>query len=296
MRRVIGALAILIGILCLPGLCFAQGAPVPLTEFDVKDGRVVDLTKAVELRVAVNHCEYGEPEQIIRDVEIVQKAADAVRAMTVDGLHDQISSTGTYYGYSFYDADGGYIFGASFQDGMLMETEGRYDVSGLDALFDIECIMLADDWNEYWRRDEEIERAYLSNLKVEYPASIFDLRGYAASRLSADDVTSVEIYVSWNDEAGRLNADAPELIARVFEALMGIRATGSAPEDGDGLTYYVTLRYIEQETGINRSVWFRFEGDRLECGEQTYSVAGLENLFDIEDVDVLEYLREHFMD
>ena len=145
MKRVIRALAIVMGILCLPGLCYAQDAPVPLVEFKAEDGRSVDLTKAVELHVAVNHCEYGEPMQIITDAEIVRRAANAVSAMTVDGLHDQISSTGTYYDYGFYDAQGYYIFGASFQDGLLMETDARYDVSGLDALLAIEGVMLTED-------------------------------------------------------------------------------------------------------------------------------------------------------
>ena len=44
----------------------------------------------------------------------------------------------------------------------------------------------------------------------------------------------------------------------------------------------MTLFYTEKDTNIGRAVWFRFEGDRLECGNDTYVVSGLEELFAIE--------------
>lgn len=288
--------ALLVCIVCLCGSCLAAEAPVPLVSFAAKEGQAVDLSKAVELHGAVNHCLYGEPEQVITDAAIVQQAAKAVSAMTVNGLRDRVSSTGTYYNYCFLDADGASLLGVSFQDGLLMRDEGRYDVSGLNALFAIEGVLLADDWEDYWAKDDAAERDYLRNLSVSYPASIFDVRGYAASRLRKEAVTGVEIYVSWNDEAGRLSTSDPQTIARVFDALQGLRATGSAPEDGDGLTYFVTLYYTDPEKRVNRSVWFRFEGERLACDEKTYAVSGLEGLFASADADVLQYLREHFMD
>lgn len=294
MKRFWGILAF-VAVFCLFCVCLADKAPY-ITSFKSENGQSVDLSKAAELRVNVNRCEYGEPTQVIRDGETVRRAADAMGAITVEGLRDTLSSTATYYEFVFYDANGASLFAASFQDGLLMENDGRYDVSGLETLLGIDGVMLANDWDEYWEKADEIESEYLENLNVVYPASIFDVRGYESSRIQAEDVTGVEVYVSRNDEAGRLNTDDPETILRVFDALKGVKATGEAPEDGEGLTYFVTLRYTEEYTNIARSVWFRFEGNRLECGDKTYEVSNLDSLFGIEGVNVLSYLREHYMD
>lgn len=297
MRQAFHILSIvLVGLLCLFSVCNAEESPVPLVAFLTEDAHSPDLSQAGTLTVSVNHCEYGEPMQTIHNQEIVAKVASALSAMTVTGQHDQVATTGTYFFYCLLDSDGNSLFYTSFQDNLLMMPDGRYDVTGLNELYAIEGILLDTGWDDYWAEVEEQENEYLRSLKPDYPESIFTLRGYAASQLQLEDVINAEIYVSWNDEAGRLNTSDPELIRRVFSAMQGIQATGSAPEDGDGLTYFVKFSYMEPEGRFERSVWFRFEGDRLECDENTYRVSGLDELFAIEGVDVLAYLKEHYME
>lgn len=269
---------------------------VSLPAFLAKEETPADLSKAVTLRVGVNHCLYGEPTQTITDPAVVSQAVAALNAVTVTGLHDQLGSTETYYDYSLYDHEDKYLFGASFQNGLLMQNDGRYDVTGVEKLFAVEGVLLADGWNQYWGGVDQEESEYLQNLTPRYPCPILPLRGKAASLLRAQDLIGVDIYVSWNEEAGRLKTSDPALTGKVFQALEDIRATGPAPEDGDGQKFFVTLYYLEPMKRFTQSVWLEFEGNRLACGSNTYFVDGLEGLFAIEDVDVLDYLREHYME
>ena len=251
---------------------------IPLPAFLAGANEPPELSAAVELCVAVNHCEYGEPLQLIRDPKIVEQAASILSAMKVEGLHDLVSSTATYCSYGLYDAQGKCLISVEFQDGLLVGGDGRYDVSGLDALWGLDGVMLADDWDEYWAQASEAEDEYARSLRVAFPASIFTVQGLAASQLRETDVLHVSISVSWNKEAGRLSTDDPAMIRRIFAALQTIQATGDAPEDGEGQRYYVTLVYMEPEGRFERSVSFGFEGDRLECGELTYALSGLDGL------------------
>ena len=118
--------------------------PEPLLEFgrrrDQKEP--YDLSRAAKMQVAVNHCEYGEPVQNIADAQIIAEVIAALGGITVTGDHDSVASTGTYYAYSMYDADDTYLCGFAFQDGMLMEREGRFPITGLSALLAVEGVQL----------------------------------------------------------------------------------------------------------------------------------------------------------
>ena len=121
--------------------------PEPLLVFKQKanGSEPYDLSPTTKLQVDVNHCEYGEPSQYITDSAIISNVTAALSGITVTGNHDNMDSTETYYVYSLYDAEDKYICGFSFQNGMLMEKEGRYPLSGLSALLSVEGIKLKED-------------------------------------------------------------------------------------------------------------------------------------------------------
>ena len=300
MKRFVCWMALCLCLACLAPVAVGEGASdgagTPLPQFLAEGAPSPDLSRAASLCVVANHCEYGEPMQTIRDVQIVRQVADALNAMTVTGLSDTVSSTGTYFAYALYDVDGATLLSASFQDGLLLGKDGRYAVTGLDALTSVEGVLLLGGWDDYWEAVSDREAEYERNFKPKYPESIFAVRGAAACELRPEEVIGVNISVSWVEEADRLNTNDPALIAQIMSALQAMQATGPAPEDGDGLSYTVTLYYMEPEGRFVRSVWFGFEGDRLECDTGVYALSGLDALFAIEGVDTLAYLRDHYME
>lgn len=275
--------------------------PEPLLEFERLEQRrePFDLSKAVTLQVAVNHCEYGEPVQRITDGKVIADVIDALNGITVTGNHDGISSTGTYYGYSLYDQEDAYICGFAFQDGMLMENEGRYPIDGLDALLAVEGVRLDEEWEAYHAAWSERQDAYDEAFVEAYPLSVFAAGGYSASLLQSiprDRLLCVDIRVMWYEDAGRLVSSNPAVVGPIYDALSAARVTGKADTGGRGQKWTVTIRY-RNEAGETDSADLSFQGDTLlghfgNAGTRQFAVTGLDGLFAAADADVLTYLAE----
>lgn len=275
--------------------------PEPLLEFGRKAHGFEprDLSGAAALQVLVNHCEYGEPPQYITDERVIADVVAALSGVTVTGDHDGVSSTETYYAYALYDAEGQYIGGFAFQDGMLMEKEGRYPVAGLDALLSVEGVMLEEGWEAYHAAEAERQGAYDDAFTAAYPMSVFAAGGYYTSlleNLPHERLLSADIRVMWYDDAGRLVTDDPAVLARLYDALSAARVTGEADGGGGAQKWTVTLRYLT-ETGGASSADLQFQGDTLsgyfsDAGTRQFTVTGLDALFTAADADVLTYLAE----
>ncbi len=276
--------------------------PEPLLTFVQKeDGDAAyDLSKAATLYVMVNHCEYGEPVQCITDPKTVAAVTDALRGITVTGNHDGILSTGTYYVFSLYDEAGQQICAVSFQDGMLMESAGRYPVDGLSALLSIAGIKLEEEWEAYWEVYGEKQSAYEDAFVARFPMSVFAAGGYDTSRLIDADpaaLRSVSVRVSWNSDAGTFYSDDPAVIERMYNAVSAMRVTRGKASGGDGQTWTVSFGFYNAEGGYLDSADVRFTGDTLtgyfsSSGTQYYAVEGLDAIFTAADAEVLTYLAE----
>lgn len=134
----------------------AHDFPISLLNFEALERGVdkIDLSTAETLCVTVNHCEYGEPEQVFHDPAVIAAAAEAIGKIRVTGDHDTIDSTASIYGFIFEDADGESIASFGFQYDevlLLLKAEGRYPIEGTKELFSIEGILLSNrDWRDYY--------------------------------------------------------------------------------------------------------------------------------------------------
>ena len=281
--------------------------PEPLMTYAAREQGVesIDLSGAVILSVQVNHCEYGEPTQTVTDPAVVTAAAEAASGITVTGGSDGVSSTGTHYIFQFQDGDGNTLAAFAFQDGMLMENDGRYPVSGLDQLYAVDGIMLTDDWEAYRAAEAEKENAYAETFRPAYPESVFALSGYGGSLLEGIDparIGYIRVRVDWNDYAGTLEARDPDTIRALYEALSRLRVTKKLREDdksGQKWDVYCSFQPVEGGLeGFSMNTYISFQGDAflsdlLDGGaEMPYAVEGLTDFFDSADAKVLQYLKE----
>lgn len=280
----------------------AHSFPESLLEFGRKEDRrdLYDLSSTATLQVMVNHCEYGEPPQEITDPKVIADVIAALEGILVTGDHDGRFSTGTYYSYSLYDAADAYICGFAFQDGMLMENEGRYPVSGLSALLSVEGVMLEEEWEAYHAAYREKQDAYEAAFAPAYPTSVFAAGGYNTSLLEGlphDRLLSINVRVMWNDDAGRLVSDDPKVVAQLYDILSAAKVTGETDSGGNGQKWTITFYYVT-EAGEAGSADIQFVGDTLSghfsgAGTRYFGVTGLDALFTATDADVLRYLAAY---
>ena len=181
-----------------------------------------------------------------------------------------------------------------------MERDGRYPVTGLDALFAVPGVLLDADWAAYWAAEADQEAAYEAAFDPAFPVTAFAAGGYRTSLLEALDpaqIASVYVHVSWNDEAGKLVTDDPAVIAPIYAALSQMQAIGESTGEGQGQKWFVELMFPAADGAFLQSATFTFYGDELcsdlagDGDESRFTVTGLDALLDAADAEVFDYLR-----
>lgn len=254
----------------------------------------LDASKAAELHVGVNYCEYGEPTQIFTDDKILSAFRDAVKGMTVTGKEDDIFSTETYYGYSAADAEGNGLFSFSIQAGLLEGRDGRYAVEGLGNLLTIDGIMLAEGWSEYWGGYNARKDDYERSLDIS-SASLLDAAGYGTHCLAEagkEALRGASVYIDWNPNVKKFTTGDPEELGAIFDALSEMTFTNevSSPK---GQMWHITLYYLNDENLYDDSAWLEFKGKCVKIGDDFYEAEGLDRLFGAADSETLRYLSEY---
>ncbi|MCR4657984.1 MAG: hypothetical protein K5770_17430 [Lachnospiraceae bacterium] len=274
--------------------------PEPLLEYLAREAgeeEPVSLSGLADISVNVNHCEYGEPTQIITDKTALEQFAKAVSEITVVEKEDEIFSTGTDTIYGAYDENGTRLLAFAIQDGLLEARDGRYSLSGLSGLLSVEGVMTPSDWEDYYedyyRKASEYEEEVFDSGVEGMP--LLDAAGYGthiAGMVDAQMLSTVHIYIDWNNEAGELTTHDPEETAAVFDALKNIKV-GKEAEDASGQMWHLYLSYRNPEHTFLDEAWLGFRGDLVEIGDDYYELEGLDGLYESVDCDVLNYLKEN---
>ena len=261
-------------------------------------GRTIDLTNTAYLVVGVDHCEYGEPRQYIYDADIIRQAVQAVTAMYITGLKDNLSSTGDSSGVGFYDSNDKTLGSFTFQDGLYVGKNGRYSITGTGSLWNIDGIMGLDKWDAYWKDEEDKETDFEYEYQLVYPADIFLLSGYQQSKLndiSASDILSVTVKLK-SSEVESERTDDPSVIEAVYNALSNMRATKKSSAGSVSADWTIRIAYQKPEETFASSTYLSFYGkdlisDLVEGGDYAYTVTGMDELLDC-DMANLKYLKE----
>ena len=247
-----------------------------------------------EFSVSVNHCEYGEPVQTIRDPEHVRAFSAALEDITVTGKQDSISSTETYYAYSVRDASGSSLFSFSIQRGLLERSDGRYGMTGLEKLLSLDGILYEDGWDSYWEDRAEKARAYRAGQKITgFPLT--DAAGYEFSRIAEtapEGILGIQAYIDWNTEPGRLNTSDREEIAAIWNALSQV-TVGEKISSPPGQMWHMTFSFLAEGGTFYDSTYLAFQGNAVKIGDYYYRLTGIDQVYSSVDNGMLYYLRDY---
>ena len=271
--------------------------PEPLLVYLAKEAGMeipVSTELISEFSVAVNHCEYGEPPQTIRNADMVRAFGNAVEKIMVTGKEDSVSSTETYIAFSAKDQSANSLFAFSVQNGLLERSDGRYGLSGLSDLMELDGVLYESGWNAYWEEQERMEREYGSEHIVS-GAFLTEAAGYRFHRLAGnapDSILSVSGYIDWDAEPGRLETSDRAEITSLWNALSRMKI-GNRVSSPKGQMWHMIFTYLSDTGTFCDSVYLAFHGSTVKIGSIYYTVEGIEQLFGAVDNSMLEYLRDY---
>ncbi len=271
--------------------------PEPLLVYLAKEAGMenpVPVESISEFSVAVNHCEYGEPPQTIRDADTVRAFRNALEKIMVTEKEDSVSSTETYLAFSAKDKDGNPLFAFSVQSGLLERNDGRYGLSGLSDLMELDGVLYESGWNAYWEEQERMEREYGPEHIVS-GAFLTEAAGYRFHRLAEhapESILSVSGYIDWDAEPGRLDTSDRTEIASLWDAFSRMKI-GDRVSSPKGQMWHMIFTYLSDTGTFYDSVYLAFHGSAVKIGDNYYTVEGMEQLFGAVENSMLEYLRDY---
>lgn len=253
----------------------------------------IDFSKTKKLIVTCDTCLEGYPSQEITEEAVISDFLDAAASCIVEADYNNISSTGTSYGFFLYDENDTYLGGFPLQDGRIPTRDKRYLLTGANALF-VEGIMKVSDWEDYYCKEREKRDEYWNTFQEIYPDNLFHRTGYDQNEFlkKYDEltITAIKIYVDYVGGMKFYTQDADE-IATLMEGIFQIKVTGEAEDVDAGHMWHMIIYYMSPQG--EDAITFSFWGKTLQSQDDYFLLEGMDEFFRLIDHDCFHYMKRY---